>query len=169
VAITNSYPLVESDLQQLWQTAGYQEVEATPLASDAGVCCQVQNGSTRRTTLLGELAVLTFENVLQAIQAGVNTVVGSTRLAVFSAKNLDDFFARPNPSNQADELVLISASSKDYKGLLASGGIRFAVDHAFADVEIIAKFGQRHVAPVGAIFQPAGSLNNIGNGFPLAM
>jgi hypothetical protein len=53
--------------------------------------------------------------VSRPIRNGVDTVIGSTGYPIFSAKNLDDFLARPNLSGRVDELTLISASSKDYE------------------------------------------------------
>jgi hypothetical protein len=76
----------------------------------------VQKDDLQKTvTLLANYTVLTFQNVSRPIRSGVNTVVGSTGYPIFSAKNLDDFLARSSPPGEVDELVLISASSKDYE------------------------------------------------------
>lgn len=117
--LTNSYPLSEQDSVRLWheleQQTGYQCVESTSLPNEAGRRYKLQNGDNERLiTLLGESTVLTFENVSRAIRSGVDTILGSTGLPVFNAKNLDDFFRRKSTA-QVDELVLISASSKDYE------------------------------------------------------
>jgi CRP-like cAMP-binding protein len=118
VALTNSYPLPETELRLLWQEVarqlGYQQVDAVSLSSEAGVRYLLKKGDTQKVvTLLAAPTVLTFKNVSRLIRNGINTVIGSTGYPIFSAKNLDDFLGRP--SDQADELTLISASSKDYE------------------------------------------------------
>lgn len=119
-AITAAHPLPETEIQALWQQitqqTGYEPIETTPLENNNGVRCLLRNGSQQKTVaLLNESVVITFENVSRAILNGVDTIIGSTGLPVFSAKNLDDFFVRQNTSGQTDTLVLISASSKDYE------------------------------------------------------
>ncbi len=118
LVLTNSYPLQEAELSQLWQKvgqeSGYRQVDVTSLANKAGIRYLLQKNEARKSvTLLAPATVLTFTNVSRPIRNGINTVIGSTGYSVFSAKNLDDFLARP--ASQVDELVLISASSKDYE------------------------------------------------------
>jgi hypothetical protein len=120
LALTNSHPLPEADLSQLWQNiaqqSGYQQYEAIPLPDHRGVrYCLRQGNREKAVTLLAASTVLTFNNVSRPIRNGIDTIIGSTGYPIFSAKNLDDFLARPNKANQADELALISASSKDYE------------------------------------------------------
>lgn len=120
LALTNSYPLPEEELHGLWQNvarqSGYQQFEAIPLPDNRGVrYCLRQGHSQKAVTLLAGSTVFTFNNVSRPIRNGVDTIIGSTGYPIFSAKNLDDFFARRNKSNRADELALISASSKDYE------------------------------------------------------
>lgn len=120
LALTNSYPLPEADLQALWhvvtQESSYRQVETAALPDDGGMRYLLQKGNTQKTvTLLAAFTVLTFKNVSRPLRNGIDTVIGSTGYPIFSAKNLDDFLARPNPSDRADELTLISASSKDYE------------------------------------------------------
>jgi CRP-like cAMP-binding protein len=114
LALTNSYPLDETELSHEWSEAGYRQVDVTPLANEAGVRYLLEKGDIQKVvTLLAWGTVLTFDNVSRPLRNGINTVIGSTGYPVFSAKNLDDFLARP--SQGVDELVLISASSKDYE------------------------------------------------------
>jgi hypothetical protein len=118
--MTNSYPLPEADMQELWhvvtQESGYQQVETEALPDDGGMRYLLQKGDTKKTiTLLAAFTMLTFKNVSRPLRNGIDTVIGSTGYPIFSAKNLDDFLARPNPSARTDELTLISASSKDYE------------------------------------------------------
>jgi CRP-like cAMP-binding protein len=120
LALTHSYPLPETDLDRLWQQlahrSGYRQIEATPLPNNAGMRYQLQNSHQQKTvTLLAASTVFTFQTVSRLLRNGVDTVIGSTGYPIFSAKNLDDFFARRNPTGQTDELTLISASSKDYE------------------------------------------------------
>ena len=120
LALTNSHPLPETDLCQLWQDiaqkSGYQQVEAIPLPDNLGVrYCLRQGDNQKIVTLLAVSTVLTFNNVSRLIRNGIDTIIGSTGYPIFSAKNLDDFFTRKSQSNRADELALISASSKDYE------------------------------------------------------
>jgi CRP-like cAMP-binding protein len=120
LAVTNSHPLSEAELSQLWreiaEQSGYETIEATPLPYNVGMrYCLRQGQSQKAVTLLAPSSVLTFREVAEPIQRGVDTIIGSTGLPIFSAKDLDEFFARPNPSDRTDELTLISASSKDYE------------------------------------------------------
>jgi hypothetical protein len=120
LALTSSYPMSEADLAELWQVVaketGYRPANQTLLAHGTGVRYVVQKDNFQKTvTLLANYTVLTFQNVSRPIRSGVNTVVGSTGYPIFSAKNLDDFLSRPSPPGEVDELVLISASSKDYE------------------------------------------------------
>ncbi|MBM4012878.1 MAG: hypothetical protein FJ286_16200 [Planctomycetes bacterium] len=120
LALTNSYPLPAADLKWLWQTvaqqSGYRLAEATALPEGGGQRFLLHNGDqSRAVAMLAASTVLTFKDASRPIRNGVNTIVGSTGYPIFSARNLDDFFMRPNPSSQTDELTLISASSKDYE------------------------------------------------------
>jgi CRP-like cAMP-binding protein len=119
LAITSSYPLSPDDGSRLWQhidvASGYRLVSADPLPDDTGMRYQLQaDGTSRVVSLLAAPTVLTFPSMTRLIQAGIDTVVGCTGYPVFSARNLDDFLARPSPF-AVDELALISASSKDYE------------------------------------------------------
>lgn len=120
LAITNSHPLPDADLRWLWQEvaghSGYRQISAIPLPDDMGVRYHLGDGRAPRVvTLLAASTVLTFDNVARLIHHGADTVVGCTGYAIFSATNLDEFFARPCPEGRVDELTLISASSKDYE------------------------------------------------------
>ncbi|MBI1880919.1 MAG: cyclic nucleotide-binding domain-containing protein, partial [Chloroflexi bacterium] len=118
LALTNSYPLPETELSQLWQQvmaeSGYRQTDVTLLPNEVGLRYLLEKSDSQKiVTLLAASTVFTFKNVSRPIRNGINTVIGSTGYPIFSAKNLDDFLARP--ANQVDELALISASSKDYE------------------------------------------------------
>lgn len=120
ISLTNSYPLPEAVLSQVWHTvtqgSGYEPVDAALLPYGVGVRYLLQKGNDQKgVILLAASPVLVFKNISRLIKHGVDTVIGSTGFSIFSAKNLDEFFNRPCAPGQVDELALISASSKDYE------------------------------------------------------
>jgi CRP-like cAMP-binding protein len=119
-AITNSYPLAAAESKEWWQevtqSSGYRLLDMAPLPTSPGWRVQLQRDNGVKTiTLLGPSTILTFREVADLLRWGVDTIIGSTGLPVFSGRDLDVFLARPNPANRADDLTLISASSKDYE------------------------------------------------------
>ncbi len=121
LAVTDSHPIPNDVLTRLWaeviSSLGYSaSEEGKSLDNDTGVTHVLSNGKeTRRITFLRPSVILTFTGAQRIIRAGVDTVIGVTGLPIFSAKDLDSFLYRNNPTNAVDELVLISGSSKDYE------------------------------------------------------
>jgi hypothetical protein len=141
LALVGGFPLPEAELTRLWQLVasetGWRFTSQTPLPNGAGTRCGIRrDGAEKTVTLLANFTVLTFRNVSRLIRSGVNTIVGSTGYPIFSAKDLDEFLARPNPPGSVDELVLISASSKDYE-------FRRAIDF----LNVLLKLQSRAVVP----------------------
>jgi CRP-like cAMP-binding protein len=120
VALSNSYPLAEAESQAWWQElaepAGYRLLDMAPLAAGPGWRAQLEReGTIKSVSLLGPSTIFIFREVADLLRRGVDTIIGSTGLPIFSARDLDTFLTRPNSAVYADDLTLISASSKDYE------------------------------------------------------
>lgn len=107
-----------AELAELWADAtegsGFVATQRAVLPRGAGVWYELRRGAEcKQVTLLAALTVFAFDSAIRLLRNGVDTVVGSTGIDIFGAPELDAFLSRPNPSGSADELVLISASSKD--------------------------------------------------------
>lgn len=120
IALTNSYPLEPEVSAQLWcwvaECSGYVLVDETDLPNEGGRRYSLRRDSQGvAVILLTAGTVLTFANSTRPVRAGVTTVIGCTGYPAFGACQLDDFFSRPGPAQQVDNLTLLSASSKDYE------------------------------------------------------
>jgi CRP-like cAMP-binding protein len=92
----------------------FRVVHSVSLPGGVGFSYQLQRGDKyKRVSLLCRSAVLSFDSPFRLLRSGIDTIVGSTGFDILGPRHLDAFFTRPNPSARADELVLISASSKD--------------------------------------------------------
>lgn len=105
-------------LDELWTeitlTTGFHISESAPLQGGAGIAYELRRGEkNKRISILAESTVFSFDSVGRLLRSGVDTIIGSTGFDVLGPSDLDAFFTRPNRSARADELVLISASSKD--------------------------------------------------------
>ncbi|MGC2661503.1 MAG: cyclic nucleotide-binding domain-containing protein [Bryobacteraceae bacterium] len=103
---------------ELWSdvaaTTEFRVTQSEPLPGGAGFSYQLQRGDkSKRVSLLCRSAVFSFDSPFRLLRSGIDTIVGSTGFNIFGPRHLDAFFTRSNPSARADELVLISASSKD--------------------------------------------------------
>ncbi len=117
LALLNGSLSVE-DIEELWTEitlkTEFVVSDAAPIATGAGVSYELRRGTQcKRVSLLTASTVFAFESALRLLRNGIDTVVGSTGFDIFGAPELDAFFTRANPFGGADELVLISASSKD--------------------------------------------------------
>jgi CRP-like cAMP-binding protein len=105
-------------LSELWSEVtaltGFRVTRSDPLPDGVGFGYQLQSGNKcRSVSLLVRSAVFSFDSPIRLLRNGIDTLVGSTGFDVLGPLHLDQFFTRPNPYPHADELVLISASSKD--------------------------------------------------------
>ena len=111
-------PIPSNLLPELWSEVaaltGFRVTQSDPLSDGVGFAYQLQCGNEcRSVALLVRSAVFSFDSPFRLLRNGIDTIVGSTGFDVLGPLHLDKFFTRPNPSAHADELVLISASSKD--------------------------------------------------------
>jgi CRP-like cAMP-binding protein len=117
LALAN-WPLPPDLLPELWSEVatltGFRVTQSEPLPDGLGFAYRLQRRDEYRSvSLLVRYAVFSFDSPVRLLRNGIDTIVGSTGFDVLGPRLLDEFFTRPNPHAHADELVLISASSKD--------------------------------------------------------
>ena len=134
LVITNSFPSSFSLLETLWQQMGdlsdlwklihqkygYAPTELKLLPNGQGVSqiFEKQENSQsfgKKVTLLTPEQVLLFRKVSRLIQNGIDTVIGVVGLPIFDEDDVNAFLTRHHSGNATDELVLSSASSKNYE------------------------------------------------------